>query len=505
MKHRLLLLVAPLLACTQVVCAQDLKEFEKHVTEFTLPNGLHFIVLERHDAPVVSFHTYVNAGAVDDPGNKTGLAHMFEHMAFKGTETLGTLNWPEEKKALAEVEAVYDKLDQELAKGPRADQDKVRLLRLDVRSAMDRASGYLIPNFYPSIIEENGGVGLNAQTGEDSTDYFYNLPANRAELWFLLESGRFLKPVFRDFYRERDVVREERRMRSESDPQGKMVELFGATAIEAHPYRRPPVGWSSDIENLRVADAEAFFNTYYVASNLTIAIVGDVQPEQIRTLATKYFGPLPKRPLPPPVITVEPVQEGPKSAQVEAATQPIEIIGYKRPSQYDKDDSTFDVISSILSGGRTGLMYKELVRDKQIALEAEADATYPGGKYPGLFLFIIYPAMGKSLSENEKAVLEIIENLKAKPVDAATLQRVKTKTRAALIRSLDSNSGLASILASSYANYGDWRKPFTELDDIDKITAADVQRVVSQYFTEANRTTTITTAPAAAAKARGSK
>ncbi len=495
MKRIFLLFLAPAL-----LCAQNLKEFEKHVTEFTLPNGLHFIVLERHDAPVVSFHTYVNAGAVDDPSNKTGLAHMFEHMAFKGTDTLGTRNWPEEKKALEDVEKAYDKLDAELAKGPRADKDKVRLLRTEVHSEMDRASAYVVPNFYPSIIEENGGVGLNAQTGEDSTDYFYNLPANRVELWFLLESARFLHPVFRDFYREREVVREERRMRTDSDPQGKLVEIFGATAIEAHPYRRPAVGWSSDIENLRVADAEAFFNKYYVASNLTIAIVGDVQPEQIRAFATRYFGPLPKKPLPPPVVTVEPPQEGPKLAQIQAASQPIEIIGYKRPSQYDKDDATFDVISSILSGGRTGLIYKQLVRDKQIALGAGAEATYPGGKYPGLFIFVIYPALGKTTAENEKAIFSIIDELKAKPVDAATLQRVKTKTRAGLIRSLDSNSGLASLLASSYANYGDWRKPFTDLDDIDKVTAADVQRVAAQYFTESNRTIAVTTQPAGASK-----
>jgi len=487
LKRTLLLLLAPAL-----LCAQNLKEFEKRITEFSLPNGLHFIVLERHDAPVVSFHTYVNAGAVDDPSGKTGLAHMFEHMAFKGTDTLGTKNWTEEKKALAEVERVYDKLDEELAKGQRADADKVRLLRLDVQSQMDRASTLLIPNYYPTIIEENGGVGLNAQTGEDSTNYFYNLPANRLELWFVLESSRFLKPVFRDFYRERNVVREERRMRSESDPQGKLVELFGATAIEAHPYRRPAVGWSSDIENLRVADAEKFFNTYYVASNMTIAIVGDVQPDAIHTLAVKYFGPLPKKPLPAPVFTIEPAQEGPKTVEIASDSQPIEFIGFKRPSQYDKDDATFDVISSILSGGRTGLLYKQLVRDKQIALETGADSTYPGGKYPGLFLLAVFPALGKTNAENEKAILDIIDGLKTKPVDDATLQRVKTKTRAGLIRSLDSNSGLASLLASSYANFGDWRKPFTDLDEIDKVTAADVQRVAARYFTEANRTIAMT-------------
>ena len=248
---------------------------------------------------------------------------MFEHMAFKGTETIGTANWPEEKKALDELEKVYDKLDEELDKGPRADPDKVRILRIDVQSAMDRASTYVIPNFYPGVIEENGGVGMNAQTGEDSTNYFYNLPANRAELWFVLESGRFLNPVFRDFYNERDVVREERRMRTESDPQGKLVELFGATAFVAHPYRSPRrrLGFATSKTCAWVTPRRSSTSTTY-ASNITMAIVGDVNPADIRTLATKYFGPLPKKPIPEPVLTVEPPQEGPNRPRWKCKANP---------------------------------------------------------------------------------------------------------------------------------------------------------------------------------------
>jgi predicted Zn-dependent peptidase len=255
----LLFLLVPFLAK-----AQDLKEFEKHVTEFTLGNGLHFIVLERHEAPVVSFHTYVDAGSVDDPEGKTGLAHMFEHMAFKGTETIGTKNWPEEKKAMDAIEATYDRLEQERRKGPRADPKVIQSHQIEVKAAIEKASSYVVPNLYPTIIEENGGVGLNASTSLDSTEYFYNLPANRIELWFVLESQRFLHPVYRDFYKERDVVMEERRMRVESDPQGKLMETMLASAFEAHPYRRMPGGWASDIQSLRVRDAEQFYKTYYV-------------------------------------------------------------------------------------------------------------------------------------------------------------------------------------------------------------------------------------------------
>ncbi len=478
--------------------AQDLKAFEKRVTEFTLPNGLHFIVLERHDAPVVSFHTYVNTGSVDDPKGKTGLAHMFEHMAFKGTDTIGSTNPVAEAAALKEVERVYDLLDAERNKQNRADPEKLKKLQADLDAAIEKANDYVVDNLYPRIIEENGGVGMNASTSEDSTNYFYNFPANRIELWYYLESSRFLHPVYRQFYKERSVVREERRMRTESDPQGKLIEQMQATAIEAHPYRVPTVGWASDIENLRVGDAREFFRTHYVPANMTISIVGDVDPARAKALAQEYFGRLPKAPLPEPVMTEEPEQAGPKRVEVESPAQPIEIVAYHRPDQYDKDDAVLDVVSAVLSEGRTSIIYKELVRDKQIALAAGAEATFPGGKYPGLFFFYLIPALGHTCEENEKALDVILANFEKTKVDEATLARVKTKTRAALIGRLDNNAGLAELLANYYANYGDWRKLFTELDEIDKVTAADVQRAAKQYFTSNNRTIALTTQPTAA-------
>src|SRR5689334_2383425 len=218
-KSILWILVLPLVAH-----AQSLKEFEKKITEFTLANGLHFIVCERHEAPVVSFHTYVNAGSVDDPKGQTGIAHMFEHMAFKGTQTIGTMNWPEEKKALEEVEAIYDRIEAEQNKGPRASQEAIRAMQAELKLAMDRANAYVEQNVYPGLIEANGGVGMNAQTGLDATEYHYSLPSNRLELWFILESQRFLEPAYREFYKERDVVMEEYRMQVESRPQGILLQ-----------------------------------------------------------------------------------------------------------------------------------------------------------------------------------------------------------------------------------------------------------------------------------------
>ncbi len=482
--------------CSWAASAQSLQEFEKRVTEFTLGNGLHFIVFERHDAPVVSFHSYVNAGAVDDPSGETGMAHMFEHMAFKGTETIGTKNYALERQAMDEVEKAYDRYDAERNKGVTADPKKLADLQQQLKAAMDKANSFVIPNAYPQIIEENGGVGMNAGTREDSTTYFYNFPRNRLELWFLLESQRFYDPVFREFYKERDVVREERRMRVESSPQGMLVESLLATAFAAHPYRNMPGGWASDIENFRLPEAIAFYKKYYVPANITIAIAGDIDPKECRRLADKYFSLLPSGPLPSGPRTVEPVQKGEKRARVESPAQPFMVIGYKRPNQNDKDDPVFDVLSEILAGERTGLLYTELVRDKKIALGAAAEATFPGGKYPNLFLFFLVPNMGHTVEENEKECYQIIEKVKNDKVNQSTLDRIKIKVRAGVIRRLDSNSGMAEALAFYNVNYGDWRKMFTGIDEIAKVTAEDVQRVAKKYLTADNRTVAYTSPPA---------
>ncbi len=482
-----------------VAYGQSLNEFEKHVTEFDLANGMHFIVIERHDAPVVSFHSYVNAGAVDDPSGETGIAHMFEHMAFKGTEAIGSKNYPAERAALEHVERVYDQLDQarRVAADRHLPQDSksIHALEEEVQAAIEKANSFVIPNEYDRIVEANGGVGMNASTSEDSTNYYYSFPSNRVELWFLLESQRFLAPVFREFYKERDVVREERRMRVESSPQGRLIEALLSTAFAAHPYKTGPGGWGSDIENFRLSEAVKFYKQYYVPGNITIGIAGDVDPKEARRLAEKYFGMIPPGPLPPLVRTVEPPQQGEKRVQVISPGEPYIAIAYKRPNQTSKDDLVFDILSDILASGRTGLLYRELVRDKQIALGAFTQPSFPGGKYPDLFLFYLVPNRGRTLEENEKACQAIIEQLKSQPVDEETLKRVKLKLRADLIRKLDNNPGLASELAAYRVAYGDWRRLFTELDGYNQVTAADVMRVARQYLTEDTRTVAYTIAP----------
>lgn len=467
---------------------QSLAEFEKKVTEFTLPNGMHFLIVERHGAPVVSFQTFVNAGSVDDPNGQTGIAHMMEHMAFKGTETIGTKNFSLEKAAIANIEKIYDQLEQERYKGAKADAAKLKSLEADLKGAIEKADSYVNANEWDRLVESNGGVGLNAGTGMDSTNYYLSFPANRLELWFLLESERFLRPVFREFYKERDVVREERRMRVESNSQGLLLETLLSTSFAAHPYKNMPGGWASDIDNFRMKEAWDFYKKHYVPGNITIGIAGDVDPKEARRLAERYFGRIPAGPMPPPVRTIEPAQLGEKRTSFEHKDQPLLLIAYKRPARTHKDAKVLDVLADILANGRTSMLYTELVRDKKLALGAFAQPTFPGDKYPNLFIFFVVPNMGKSVEENEKACDEIIERVKKQTVDAAALARTKTKVRAGLVRKLDSNSGLAGELTAYHVSTGDWRNMFREIEEVDKITADDVMRVAKEYLKPNNRT-----------------
>jgi predicted Zn-dependent peptidase len=498
---RSLLLRFALFVLPAVLSAQNIQDFEKRLTQFRLPNGMRFLVLERHQAPVVSFDMFVNVGAVDDPPGQSSMAHMFEHMIGKGTRSVGSLNWKEEQIALEQVEQLYDKLETERRR-PDADKTMVERLEQQLRQTIEKANSYVEPNAFPRVIEESGGVGFNAGTAQDYTTYFYSLPSNKLELWFLLQSEWLRRPVLREFYKERDVVREERRMRVESSSQGRLIELMLATAFMAHPYRNL-IGWASEIESLRARDAEAFFRKYYVPGNVTVAVVGDVTPAEVKRLAGRYFASIPAGPLPPPVTISEPPQQGQKRAELRTEEQPVVVVGYRRPSQFHKDDPVFDVISSILSSGRTGWLYQDLVRDKRISIGAGASGTFPGGKYPNLFMLVSVPAVGKTPEENETGLYAVLDRLRNTKVDDETLNRVKTKVRAGLLRQLDSNQGLASQLTYYQTLYGDWRRMFTSVQELEKVTAEDVQRVAREYFVDTARTVAYTKTTKAAPAAKG--
>ncbi|MGD0871191.1 MAG: pitrilysin family protein [Bryobacteraceae bacterium] len=466
--------------------AQNLSEFEKQVTEFTLPNGLHFILVERHDAAVIAFHTYVKAGPVDDPAGQTGLANLVARMMVKGTETLGTRGWEGEKRALEAAEQAYGRLQAERNKGLMADAGKAGVLDTQWRMALQAAQSWADPNAYTRAIQDNGGTDLSLKALPDATEYSYTLPSNKAELWFLLESQRLVHPVFREFYKERGLVLEGHRANVEGKALPRVEAALLATAFEAHPYRNPPDGWPSDVANLGVAEAQAFFAKYYVPANMVIAIVGDMYPSGARLLADKYFGEIPARPAPPRLHTEEPPQFGTKSAVVGALPQGLMAIGYKRPGERSRDDAVLDVIQRLLSG-RTGILQGELV-EKGIAQFATAQATFPAGRDPNLFLFLLSPAPGHTLDDVQNVLNGVLGQLQNRQVNGELLARAKAQIRVGALQRLANNADLAALLPAYYAGYGDWRSLFRDLDDSSKVTAEAVERVAIKYFTPENRT-----------------
>jgi predicted Zn-dependent peptidase len=471
-----------------VARAQDLASFEKRTTVKVLPNGLTLIICERPEAPVFSFYTLVDAGSADDPQGASGLAHMFEHIAFKGTNEIGTTDYAAEKVALAKVEVAYAAYDAEFRKMVGKDPAKLASLHKAFEDAQAAAQKFVVPNQFAELAERNGAVGLNASTEEDSTQYFWSMPSNRLELWAYMESGRIGHPVAREFYKERDVVQEERRMRIDSSPTGAMVEQFLATAYVAHPYGRSGVGWESEISQVTATEADAFHKKYYVPANIVVAVVGDVKAADAMPILTKYFGAIPAGPKPEPMTTIEPAQFAEKTVVIKEPTQPFYLEGYHRPDYRDPDDSVYDAITDIFSNGRTARLYKSLVRDQQIAADAEGFSGFPGEKYPGLFAFYGVPVPGHTPEEMRVAIHKEIDKLKSADVTDEELQTFKTRARADLLRGLADNEGLAHQLAEYQTRYGDWRQLFRELDEIDKVSKADVRRVANKVFVESNRT-----------------
>ena len=459
--------------------------FLERVTEFRLDNGMKFIVIENHEAPVVSFVTYADVGGVDEPDGQTGVAHFLEHLAFKGTKSIGTTNYRQEKFYLEKLDRLFTKI-----KAAQASENEAELaqLREKFNNIASRASSFVKQNEYGQIVDTAGGVGLNAVTSADYTSYFYSFPSNKLELWMSLESERFLNPVFREFYQEKQVILEERRMRTDNSPIGQTIEAFLDTAFTSHPYKRPTIGYNEDIQNLTRENVREFFETYYTPNNLTVAIAGDVNPQEVEKLAEVYFGRFEHQPAPPEVIKTEPKQTETKEVIVKLPTQPWYLEGYHVAGLNDPDYPVYNLLTNILSSGRTSRLYQSLVEQQQVALSAQGFSGFPGNKYPNLMLFYALTAPGHTVDDVAIALREQIELLKTEPVTTAELDRIKTQFKAGLLRSLDSNLEMARVLTEYQAKTGDWRNLFQELQAITKVTAEDVQRVARTIFTEENRT-----------------
>ncbi|MEC4851742.1 MAG: pitrilysin family protein [Jaaginema sp. PMC 1079.18] len=455
------------------------------VSEFQLDNGMTFLVLQRDNTPTISMVTYADVGGVDEPVGKTGVAHFLEHLAFKGTPRIGTTNYEAEKPLLAKLDAIFAEIKAARAAG---NTEQVAALEAEFDRVQAQVNEYAKQNEYGQIIEREGGSGLNAATSADYTLYFYSFPANKLELWMSLESERFLEPVFREFYKEKQVVLEERRLRTDNSPIGQLIEAFLDKAYTTHPYKRPVIGYDEDIRNLESQDVREFFKTHYVPSKLTVAIVGDVKPNQVRELARTYFGRFPAQPAATANIPTEPPQQATKEVTLRLESQPWYLEGYHRPSANDPDNAVYDLIVSLLSDGRTSRLYQSLVEKQRIALTAQGFSGFPGEKYPNLLVLYALTAPGQSVSSVAEAFEQELNRLKTEAVTQQELERVKTQARASLLRSLDSNMGMAQLLAEYEVKTDDWRNLFERLDKIAAVTPADVQRVAQATFIPENRT-----------------
>src|ERR1700737_339345 len=284
-----------------------------------------------------------------------------------------------------------------------------------------------------------------------------------------------LHPIFREFYKEREVVYEERRMRVDSQPVGRLVEQFLAAAYTAHPYQRSGVGWPSEVCCFSATEAEHFYRIHYVPANMVIALVGDINPAETLPVLDKYFGRLPKAPAPEELRTVEPQQFAERQVIMREPSQPLYVEGYHRPSYRDPDDDVYDVISDLLSEGRTSRLYRSLVRDKKIAAGSAGFSGFPGNKYPNMFAFYAFPVPGNTANEMAAPIHAEIDRLKNEDVSDGELRMVKTRFKANLIRSLDENEGLAQSLATYQTRYGDWRELFRSIEKIERVTKADIR------------------------------
>lgn len=478
------LLAGWVVAWTDAGSSQALTGTRLPVVEHELANGMRWLVLPRAGAPTVSFIVQFRVGAVNEVRGRTGMAHLLEHLLFKGTETLGTRDVTAERTLFVRMDALQDSI---LALEIRKDTTAVPLLRGRIDSLETEARAHVLPNEFERVLTTNGARGLNATTDWESTTYFVELPANRAELWFLIESDRMANPVFREFYAERDIVAEERRLRVETNPGGLLFEAHMAAAFTTHPYGQPAVGYMSDIQRLRRPDVEAYFRRYYGPSNAVVAVVGDIDSDQIVAWADEYFGDLPTSETPGPVLSTEPAQGGERRVEVAFDAEPRVRIGWPVVETTHPDAPALSVLSWLLTGGRTSRLHRRLVIQDRVATAINSSIG-PGIRFPGIFAIDATPRLPSNTGDVEAAVYAELDSLRQKPPSEREMQRIRNQLEASEVRRLTSNLGVALQLAGSASAFGDWRTTFGFTDRLAAVEPEDVRRVAQQFFTRENRT-----------------
>ncbi|MDW7709419.1 MAG: pitrilysin family protein [Deferrisomatales bacterium] len=471
--------------------ASPAPSLEGRVAERRLANGLTVLVLPRPASPTVSLQMTFRVGGVDEPAGQTGTAHLLEHMLFKGTRTLGTVDWKREEPLLARIEAVGRELDAERRRGRAADASRLEELAARLEELQRDHRPLVVKDEIDAIYARHGAVGFNASTSADLTSYTVSLPSDRLELWAAIEAARMGDPVLREYYVEREVVQEERAQRFGGDPGGRLYEALLSAAFAAHPYGNPVIGWPSDLAVLDIEDTHSFYRRYYGPDNCVIAAVGDVEPDGFFALVERYFGGIPARGVGRAHRTEEPPQTGPRRVEVTFDAEPRLAVGFHKPTLPERDDYVFDVIAGVLSDGRSSRLVRELVDRKRVAAAVRAVNGIPGARYPNLFAVFLTPLAHVTPEEAEEALLEELRRLAEEPPSPEEISRVVRRLEAARVRSLVSNAALARQLAYFQAVAGDWRYLEEHAAVLAGVTPEEVAAAARTYLTAANRTVAV--------------
>ena len=479
------------------------------VQEFTLDNGMQFLLVPRRDQPnVVSAGWVARVGSVNERPGITGISHFFEHMMFKGTGTIGTRDPKRDAEYRAEQKAIRDEInrivwtkqyrryrDGEITDpwDPANDTQELRVLRgrLDalIRAQQGRGEGgpeaaTIVKDEFDQVYTKAGGSGMNAFTSQDLTCYFITVPANKLELWAWMESDRLHDSVFREFYSERDVVHEERRLRTDSTPTGRFQEQFDAMFWESCGYAWPVIGWPSDLNSYTFEQAMDYWNVYYRPGNLFGVVVGDFDPTQAKAFITKYFSRLdPGTRKPPPVVTLEVDQIAEQRMNAEGDVPPAVEVRYHTVPAGHADSYPLDMLSELLNE-RTGRLYRGLVEGRGIA--ASVRTSSDTRKYAGLFSFEAEARGDAKPEQLERAWYEELAKLQEAEVPERELRKVKNRVAAGNYRRLENNMSLLVQLAF-FETLLDWREINEGPKKYEAVTAADIRRVANKYFTAANR------------------
>lgn len=459
---------------------------DQKVQSFQLDNGLTVLVVERHDTPTFTAYMTVGVGSVNEDGSNRGVAHLLEHMRFKGTQTIGTRDYAAEKPLIEAIDRVALKLEAIQRQHPLADVE-IASLKEQLSALQQQQRQLVVKDEFSQIYARHGGVGFNAFTGKDLTSYLISLPANKLELWISLEADRMKNTVLREFYTERDVVLEERRRSYESKPSGMMYEALLSTAFRVHPYRHPVIGWNSDIVNLTKKDTADFLRKYYAPANTVISLVGDVDAREAKQWIEHYFSPISPGVKIPAVTAVEPPQMGERRTEVRFDAEPQLLIAYHKPTLPSRDDYAFDLLGQLLTEGPTSLLYKSLVLEQKIATSVSSYGA-PGGRYDNLFVLSVTPRYPHTTAELEQAVYVQLNKLKNDLVANVELERIRKRLRADRLRYLRTNNGLANMLTRYHVVAGSWRYLIEYDDQVAQLTAEDLKRAATRWFTTANRT-----------------